>query len=184
MRELIDAPDLLSKIFPEANRLEEKALLFLELKERCKSFREVSRALGANPETESLFHHQTVSRLYRFLKDTEVYAQYTWEKNEQVKDFLSKDFLGTIHDDYKEQRERIEKEIKDALATGDKKSALVWIREKRLLLKAMVSTAISLSPKQPFVPRMPQKNEDMPQPEEKEYAEALENYKRSTRLDA
>lgn len=182
MRELDEAPDTLGKIYPEATTLAEKAILFLALKDSVKSFREMARAIGPMPDTGALLHHQTISRLYKFLKDTEVYAQYTWEKNEQVKDFLSHDFLGVIHDDYKEQRERIEAQIKAALARNDELRALDWIREKRMLLKDMVQTAINLSPKQPRLPVSPSPTDEKSgtSPYTEDYETALENYKRST----
>lgn len=188
MNRLEDAPDTLGKIFPECETLAAKALAFLELYDRCSSFRETARGLGTNPETGVAFHHQTVSRLYKFLKDTEVFAQYTWEKNEQVKDFLSKDFLGTIHDDYKEQRERIEAEIKDALLHNEKERALAWIREKRMLLKDMVATAISLSPSKPHISRDSPPKGDTTEAEgdayTQEYKDAVEEYARRKELNA
>ena len=146
--QLDSAPDTLGRIFPEANTLEEKAILFLELKDRSKSFREVSRALGPMDDTGALIHHQTISKLYRFLQRTTLYQDYVWAKNEQIRDFLSSDFIHSLHQDYKEQRQRCEDQIAAALKAKDTQKALEWMREKRLLLKDILNAAVQLAPKE------------------------------------
>ncbi len=170
MNDLTNAPDTLEKIFPEAKNLEEKALLLFELKDSGASFRSMGRSLGV--------HHQTVSKLYRYLQDTKLYADYTWEKNEQVKDFLSKDFFSTIHGDYKNQRERVEAMIKRALDNGDLDAALNWSREKRLLLKDMVSTALALTPsdKRAALGVEPDTSEPELSTEDADYKAAVESF--------
>lgn len=138
MNDIRDAPDTIEKIFPEVQTLEEKALLLFELKDSGASFRKIGRALKV--------HHQSVAKLYRFLVECQVYADYTWEKNEQVKDFLSKDFFSAIHEDYKKQRKILNDKIDDALKNNKDEKLLDWLKEKRLLMKDMVATALSLTP--------------------------------------
>ena len=66
MYSLTDAPDSLETIFPEVKTLDEKALLFIELKDSGASFRSMGRSLG--------IHHQTASKLHKFLKETQIYS--------------------------------------------------------------------------------------------------------------
>jgi hypothetical protein len=161
--------------------LEEKAVLFLELKDRSKSFREMSRAIGNMEDTGVPVHHQTLSKLYRFLKKTTLYQDYVWAKNEQIRDFLSSDFIHALHEDYKEQRDRCETEIQNALKAKDTQKALEWMREKRLLLKDILNAAIQLGPKEPpkgiSIPTQPD-----PSPrsaEDQKFHDALTNWEKA-----
>lgn len=165
MNQLDTAPDTLFLLFPDASNLEEKALLFLEVKNKFGSFRATAEELNRVHSTS--IHHNTVKKLYKFLQDTQVYQEYQWELTQQVQDFFQKEVLTSIFNQYRDELKRLESVIQYYMELTDPElpgvrfydSALPFIREKRMLTKDMLDAALNcqkvIPPKGAEMPKLP-----------------------------
>ena len=165
MKQLDTAPDTLFTLFPDASNLEEKALLFLETKNKFGSFRATADEL--NRIHSSSIHHNTVKKLYKFLQDTQIYQEYQWELTQQVQDFFQKEVLTNIFNQYRDELKRLESviiyymELTDAKMPGVRfyGDALPFIREKRMLTKDLLDAALNcqkvIPPKGAEMPQTP-----------------------------